>query len=244
MQIWSCEMSDGTSEQEVEAIAADWLKAVRQMPGGAAVKMRVFFPAVASGAGNVDFYFVLNATSFTDWGNIWTPTRTFPGREVGRLESGQGHLCRQPVVGSARDRSEVSSPFRQSRIERGPRGLRREPRSAARSPSDSLARDEPGPGSFRNRYSEGVGEACEGARVRCRRCGAATNGTSEGTDRDNRRSPKPQEVDRELLTRSRPSRLLETHPVGALVHLRLNLFAKLEDNNVVGSLKVDRADTG
>ena len=56
---------------EVEAIAADWLKAVRQMPGGAAVKMRVFFPTVASGAGNVDFYFVLNAPSFTDWGKIW-----------------------------------------------------------------------------------------------------------------------------------------------------------------------------
>jgi hypothetical protein len=71
VQIWSCEMSDGTSEQEVEAIAADWLKAVRQMPGGEAVKMRVFFPAVASGAGNVDFYFVLNAPSFTDWGKIW-----------------------------------------------------------------------------------------------------------------------------------------------------------------------------
>jgi hypothetical protein len=71
VQIWSCEMSDGTSEQEVEAIAADWLKAVRQMPGGEAVKMRVFFPAVASGAGNVDFYFVLNAPSFSDWGKIW-----------------------------------------------------------------------------------------------------------------------------------------------------------------------------
>jgi hypothetical protein len=71
VQIWSCEMKDGTTEQEVEAIAADWLKAIRQMPGGAAVKMRVFFPAVASGAGNVDFYFVLNAPSFTDWGKIW-----------------------------------------------------------------------------------------------------------------------------------------------------------------------------
>ena len=71
VQIWACEMSAGTSEKEVEAIAADWLKAVRQMPGGAAVKMRVFFPAVASGAGNVDFYFVLNAPSFTDWGKIW-----------------------------------------------------------------------------------------------------------------------------------------------------------------------------
>ena len=48
------------------------------MPGGAAVKMRVFFPAVASGAGNGDFYFVMNAPSFTDWGKIWNATRTIP----------------------------------------------------------------------------------------------------------------------------------------------------------------------
>ena len=74
----ACEMSDGTTEAQVEAIAEDWLKAVRQMPGGAAVKMRVFFPVVASGAGNVDFYFVLNAPSFTDWGKIWDAYRTIP----------------------------------------------------------------------------------------------------------------------------------------------------------------------
>ena len=78
VQIWACEMSDGTSEEQVEAIAADWLKAIRLMPGGAAVKMRVFFPAVASGAGNVDFYFVMNAPSFTDWARSGTPTRTIP----------------------------------------------------------------------------------------------------------------------------------------------------------------------
>ena len=156
-------MSDGTSEQEVEAIAADWLKAVRQMPGGAAVKMRVFFPAVASGAGNVDFYFVLNAPSFTDWGKIWDAYQDdSAAAKSDDLNRGQGHLCRQPVVGSARDRSEVSSPFRQSHIERGTRGLRSEPRSAARSPSDFLARDEPDL-DLRNRYSEGVGEAFERA---------------------------------------------------------------------------------
>ena len=40
VQIWACEMNDGTTEAQVESIAADWLKAIRQMPGGAAVKMR------------------------------------------------------------------------------------------------------------------------------------------------------------------------------------------------------------
>ena len=71
VQIWSCEMSDGTTEQQVEAIAKDWLVAVRQMPGGAAAKMRVFFPTVVNNTGQTDFYFVLNTPSFTDWGTLW-----------------------------------------------------------------------------------------------------------------------------------------------------------------------------
>jgi hypothetical protein len=46
--------------------------------------MRVFFPAVASGAGNVDFYFVMNAPSFTDWGqDLGRLLGRFRGREVG-----------------------------------------------------------------------------------------------------------------------------------------------------------------
>ena len=71
VQIWKCQMTDGTTEEQVEAVAADWLKAIRLLPGGAAVKMKVFFPAVSSGAGDADFYFVMNTPSFTDWGKIW-----------------------------------------------------------------------------------------------------------------------------------------------------------------------------
>jgi hypothetical protein len=71
VQIWACGMNDGTTEVQVEAIAQDWLKAVRQMPGGAAVKMRVFFPAVINNTGETDFYFVMNSPSFTDWGKFW-----------------------------------------------------------------------------------------------------------------------------------------------------------------------------
>ena len=71
VQIWACEMKDGTTEKQVEAIAADWLKAIRQMPGGAAAKVRLFFPAVVNNTGQTDFYFVLNTPSFTDWGKLW-----------------------------------------------------------------------------------------------------------------------------------------------------------------------------
>ena len=71
VQIWACEMNEGTTEKDVEALAADWLKAVKKTDGGAAVKMRVFFPVVVNSTGQTDFYFVLNAPSFTDWGKIW-----------------------------------------------------------------------------------------------------------------------------------------------------------------------------
>ena len=50
VQIWACQMVGATTEEQVEGVAKDWLVAIRQLPGGAAVRMRVFFPAVASGA--------------------------------------------------------------------------------------------------------------------------------------------------------------------------------------------------
>jgi hypothetical protein len=71
VQIWACEMRDGTTEVQVEGIAQDWLKAIRQLPGGAAVKMKVFFPTVTSNTDNTDFYFVMNAPTYTDWGKVW-----------------------------------------------------------------------------------------------------------------------------------------------------------------------------
>jgi len=71
VQIWTCAMEDGTTEVQVEEIAAEYLKAVRGVDGGAGATMRVFFPAVVNGSGEADFYFVLNAASFTDWGKIW-----------------------------------------------------------------------------------------------------------------------------------------------------------------------------
>lgn len=71
VQIWACEMNEGTTEVQVEAIARDWLKAIRQMPGGASANVKVFFPTVVNKSGGTDFYFVLNTPTYTDWGKIW-----------------------------------------------------------------------------------------------------------------------------------------------------------------------------
>ena len=71
VQIWACEMNSGTTEAQVEALARDWLKAVRQMPGGAAANVKVFFPTVVNKTDGTDFYLVLNTPTYTDWGKLW-----------------------------------------------------------------------------------------------------------------------------------------------------------------------------
>jgi len=70
VQIWECEMDDGTTEEQVEAMAQRWLNAIRQTPGGAAAKLSVLFPAVVSDTDQTDFYLVLNAPSFANWGKL------------------------------------------------------------------------------------------------------------------------------------------------------------------------------
>jgi len=70
VQIWACEMEEGTTEAQVEAMAQQWLKAIRQLPGGAAVKLGVLFPVAVNHKGDTDFHFVLSAPSFTDWGKL------------------------------------------------------------------------------------------------------------------------------------------------------------------------------
>jgi hypothetical protein len=71
MHVWACEMNEGTTEAQVEAIAADWLKALKTMPGGANVRVQVLFPVAVNATGQTDFQFVVISPSFTDWGKLW-----------------------------------------------------------------------------------------------------------------------------------------------------------------------------
>ena len=113
VQIWACEMTAGTTEVQVEGIAQDWLKAIRQLPGGTAIKMKVFFPVVINKAReDLDFYFVMNTPTFQDWGKIWDAfERRLLGCEGGGSEPEQGRVSQQHAVGSARRRSEISFFF-------------------------------------------------------------------------------------------------------------------------------------
>ena len=104
VQIWACNMKDGTTEEQVESIAKDWLKAIRQMPGGAAAKVRVFFPTVVNNTGQTDFYFVVNSPSFTDGERCGMPTRmTLPPRN--RTTSTRARSCAPTACCGKRTRS-------------------------------------------------------------------------------------------------------------------------------------------
>jgi hypothetical protein len=186
-------MSEGVTEVQVEAIAQDWLKAIRQLPGGAAVKMRVFFPAVASGAGNVDFYFVLNAPSFTDWGKIWDAYQD-DSAAAKSDDLNQGKVtCADSQLWEAHAKS----------WQMGSGSVRRGVRPAG--PSSS---------------------------------GRQRMGPLEGVIAGKALHAKRQGVDRELLARVEAlGAALRPTPVVRLAHPRLHLFAKLEYQSVVGSLK-------
>ena len=77
-QMWKCEMGANTTEEEVEANAAKWLKAARQMDGGDQLEAFVLFPVAVNVVGNTDFMLVVVAPSFAEWGKFWDEYQISP----------------------------------------------------------------------------------------------------------------------------------------------------------------------
>ena len=51
VQMWKCEMDDDTSEEEVTAMAQEWLKAAKKVEGGERFKVYVYFPVAVNATG-------------------------------------------------------------------------------------------------------------------------------------------------------------------------------------------------
>jgi len=71
VQMWKCEMEDGTSEADVITGASEWLSAARTMKGGEKLEASVHFPVAVNNAGALDFMFMVVAPSFEEWGKFW-----------------------------------------------------------------------------------------------------------------------------------------------------------------------------
>lgn len=70
-QMWKCGLEDDAYEEDVEELVAAWVKAARQMEGGAQIEVHVFMPVVASPEGETDFIIAAVSPSFADWGKFW-----------------------------------------------------------------------------------------------------------------------------------------------------------------------------
>lgn len=82
MQIWRCELGDDATEESVEKHAQDWLKAARQVKGGAGLKAHVLFPVAAHVVGQTDFMVVVIAPTFEDWGKFWDNYKDSPAAQT------------------------------------------------------------------------------------------------------------------------------------------------------------------
>ena len=70
-QMWRCEMDDDASEEDVIALAQEWLKSAKKLEGGERLKAFVYFPVAVNAIGEADVWFVVVAPSFAEWGKFW-----------------------------------------------------------------------------------------------------------------------------------------------------------------------------
>ena len=75
-------MDDDATEEQVVAMAENWLKAAKQMPGGKGLKAYLYFPVAVNAIGETDIWFVVVAPSFEEWGKFWDNYAGSPAAEV------------------------------------------------------------------------------------------------------------------------------------------------------------------
>ena len=89
-QMWKCEMVADTSEEDVEKMAQDWLKAAKQVEGGEKLEAYVYFPVAVNVTGATDLMFVVVAPSFESWGKFWD---RYPDSEAAKAEDKNKIVC-------------------------------------------------------------------------------------------------------------------------------------------------------
>jgi len=81
MQIFHCEQDDDATDEDIDKIASEWLKAAKGMKGGEQLEAYLRYP-IAAGAGEHDFTFVLIAPSFEEWGVFTDGYEGSPAQDV------------------------------------------------------------------------------------------------------------------------------------------------------------------
>jgi hypothetical protein len=95
-QIFACEQDDDTSEDDLRAQSKAWLKAARQMKGGAGLEAYLYFPVAVNLPKETDFFFVVVAPSFEQWGVFWDGYQGSPAAKVD--DENHGIVCPDSAV--------------------------------------------------------------------------------------------------------------------------------------------------
>ena len=66
VQIYNCEQDEDATDEQIKAVAAEWLKAAKKMKGGERLEVYIRHPIVGQ-MGENDFTFVLRAPSLEEW---------------------------------------------------------------------------------------------------------------------------------------------------------------------------------
>ena len=93
LQMWKCEMNDDTSEEEVVAMKQEWLKNARKMKGGERLEAYVYFPVAVNAIGEADFFFVVVAPTFEEWGKFWDNYAGSQAAELEKRHQENGVVC-------------------------------------------------------------------------------------------------------------------------------------------------------
>jgi hypothetical protein len=68
MQVYQCELGEGVTEVMLETAMQDWLKALKTLPGGEKIDIKILWPVAVNNMGKKDFQAVLTWPSFSTWG--------------------------------------------------------------------------------------------------------------------------------------------------------------------------------
>ena len=89
VHVFECEQDEDATDQQIVAIATEWLAAAKKQKGGEGLEIYVNFP-IAAEMGESDFDFVLIAPSFADWGVFQD---SYVGSPASKVDTGLNDLA-------------------------------------------------------------------------------------------------------------------------------------------------------
>jgi len=97
-QMWKCEAEENITEAQMKAMAGEWVKAAKAMPGGAGMEVHLYFPVAVNDAGDFDLWLVIVTPSFEDWGKFWDNYEGSPAEAIDMRNAEDGVACPDSAV--------------------------------------------------------------------------------------------------------------------------------------------------